>query len=212
MGSLELRRRPDRARATPLPRSGPHYDSTRADLDVRKGETAADTGDETDGKAQEQLDRHDQEGPSRATATMKAKPMEQPGRQRTAPQRPRGSRRDRDRHKRRESDVLRHQHRPCHIAGRRRPALPAVPAARSERGRDREGPRLAILAAIANAHHAELSAHAKPGGGVEITVRFPPERHDISATQVRDARRWPNGDTTRLSYGPDRDGNTSHAR
>jgi hypothetical protein len=47
---------------------------------------------------------------------------------------------------------------------------------------------------------------------MEITVRFPPERHDLSATQVRDARRWPIGETTSLSYGPDRDGNTSHAR
>lgn len=53
-----------------------------------------------------------------------------------------------------------------------------------ERGRDRKGHGLglAIVSAIAEAHHADLRARARADGGMEITVRFPPAPLDISDT------------------------------
>lgn len=39
---------------------------------------------------------------------------------------------------------------------------------------DGRGLGLAIVAAIAHAHHASLIAHPRPDGGLQITVDFPP--------------------------------------
>ena len=41
---------------------------------------------------------------------------------------------------------------------------------------DGHGLGLAIVAAVATAHHASLAAHPRPGGGLQITVDFPPRR------------------------------------
>jgi signal transduction histidine kinase len=42
------------------------------------------------------------------------------------------------------------------------------------RHRDGHGLGLSIVSAIAAAHRAVLSARARPGGGLDVEVRFPP--------------------------------------
>ena len=89
--------------------------------------------------------------------------------------------------------VLGAQHRAGDPARRGRPAVPAVPAARRRAGQagatapaagsgagragaGGHGLGLAIVRAIAGAHGAELTARARPEGGLDIEVAFAPGR------------------------------------
>ena len=63
-----------------------------------------------------------------------------------------------------------------HPAGRGRPPVPALPAARPapRPPRRRHGLGLSIVRAIATAHAATITAQPRPGGGLAIDVSFPP--------------------------------------
>ncbi len=47
--------------------------------------------------------------------------------------------------------------------------------------KDGQGLGLSIVRAIANAHHAELDARARPDGGLHVTLTFPSHRRDSQA-------------------------------
>jgi signal transduction histidine kinase len=48
---------------------------------------------------------------------------------------------------------------------------------------------LAVVRAVADAHHATIAAVARPEGGLSITVRFPPAGHTGTSMGTRDRRR-----------------------
>jgi signal transduction histidine kinase len=56
--------------------------------------------------------------------------------------------------------------------------------ARRARRDDGHGLGLSIVRAIATAHHAVIDARARPGGGLEVTVTFPPRARVTSGTAL----------------------------
>ena len=115
-------------------------------------------------------------GADRGRSTTARAPDRQPDRQRDPPQHPRRAHRDRHRDPRPARLRVDREHRP----GRSRPRRSSVS---SNPSNDLAAPApgttaatdsgLSIVQAIANAHGAELSARARPEGGLTIEVSFP---------------------------------------
>jgi len=55
---------------------------------------------------------------------------------------------------------------------------------------DGYGLGLAIVRAIADAHHATLTAHARPVGGLDVTVTFPAASSTTPSAGAAGAARW----------------------